>query len=123
MSAEPVPILDRTTNSPRGIRVCVVAPSPDLVGGQARQAELLVRGLSDDPSITVGFIPHNPRLPGPLVALQRMKYVRTITTSAAYWLLLLARLWRYDVVHVFSASYYSYLLSAFPAVLFGKLYG
>ena len=123
MIAEPAPSSERTRSPERAIRVCVVAPSPDLVGGQARQAELLVRGLSDDPSIAVGFIPHNPRLPGPLSALQRVKYVRTITTSVAYWLLLLVRLWRYDIVHVFSASYYSYLLSAFPAVLFGKLFG
>jgi glycosyltransferase involved in cell wall biosynthesis len=103
--------------------VCVVAPSPDLVGGQARQAELLVKGLRDDPTISVGFIPHNPRLPGPLSVLQRVKYVRTIVTTIAYWSLLLARLWRYDVVHVFSASYYSYLLSALPAVMIARLFG
>ena len=123
MIAEPAPTLERPASPQPAVRVCIVAPSPDLVGGQARQAELLVRGLGADPSITVGFIPHNPRLPGPLSSLQRVKYVRTITTSVAYWLLLLTRLWRYDVVHVFSASYYSYLLSAFPAVLFGKLFG
>lgn len=108
---------------PPTVRVCVVAPSPDLVGGQARQAELLVKGLRDDPTISVGFIPHNPRLPGPLSVLQRVKYVRTIATTLAYWSLLVARLWRYDVVHVFSASYYSYLLSALPAVMIGRLFG
>ena len=123
MIAEPAPPLARPSDSDPVIRVCVVAPSPDLVGGQARQAELLVRGLSDDPAIDVGFIPHNPRLPGPLAALQRVKYVRTITTSVAYWALLVARLWRYDIVHVFSASYYSYLLAAFPAIIIGKLFG
>jgi L-malate glycosyltransferase len=121
MIAEPAPPLQRTSDIP-AIRVCIVAPSPDLVGGQSRQAELLVRGLSEDPAIDVGFIPHNPRLPGPLAALQRVKYVRTVTTSIAYWALLIARLWRYDVVHVFSASYYSYLLAAFPAIVIGKLY-
>jgi L-malate glycosyltransferase len=122
MTAEPTHA-ERTAPRERAVRVCVVAPSRDLVGGQARQADLLVEGLRNDPAIAVGFIPHNPRLPGPLVALQRVKYVRTITTTAAYWLLLLARLWRYDVVHVFSASYYSYLLSALPAVVIGKMLG
>ena len=121
MTAKPARI-ERITHPNRVIHVCVVAPSPDLVGGQARQADLLVRGLRDDPAIAVGFIPHNPRLPGPLRLLQRVKYVRTVATTAAYWLLLLARLWRYDVVHVFSASYYSYLLSALPAVIIGKLF-
>jgi hypothetical protein len=122
MIAEPAPPVERTSDI-RPVRVCIVAPSPDLVGGQARQAELLVRGLSEDPAIEVGFIPHNPRLPRPLAALQRVKYVRTVTTSLAYWCLLAARLWRYDVVHVFSASYYSYLLAAFPAIAIGKLFG
>ncbi len=122
MTAEPAD-LERTAPADRVVRVCVVAPSPDLVGGQARQADLLVQGLRDDPAVAVGFIPHNPRLPGPLSALQRVKYVRTVTTTAAYWLLLVARLWRYDVVHVFSASYYSYLLSALPAVIIGRLFG
>jgi glycosyltransferase involved in cell wall biosynthesis len=122
MTVEPARI-DRTAEAERVVRVCILAPSPDLVGGQARQADLLVQGLRDDPTLSVGFIPHNPRLPGPLSALQRIKYVRTVTTTAAYWGLLLARLWRYDVVHVFSASYYSYLLSALPAVIVGKLFG
>lgn len=122
MTAEPAQI-EGTANPDRVVRVCVVAPSPDLVGGQARQAELLIRGLQDDAAISVGFIPHNPRFPGPLSVLQRIKYVRTVTTTAAYWLLLVARLWRYDVVHAFSASYYSYLLSALPAVVVGKLFG
>lgn len=122
MTAKPARI-ERIERPDRVVRVCVVAPSPDLVGGQARQADLLVQGLKDDPAISVGFIPHNPRLPGPLRMLQRVKYVRTVVTTAAYWLLLLTRLWRYDVVHVFSASYYSYLLSALPAVIIGKSFG
>jgi glycosyltransferase involved in cell wall biosynthesis len=123
MTAEPADTA--AVSGPPGsvVRVCVVAPSPDLVGGQARQADLLVRGLRDDPAVDVGFLPHNPKLPGPFARLQRVKYVRTVATTAAYWTLLFARLWRYDVVHVFSASYYSYLLSALPAVIIGRLMG
>ncbi len=30
---------------------------------------------------------------------------------------------KYDILHVFSASYYSYMLSAMPAILAGKLFG
>ena len=80
-------------------------------------------GLNKETALRIGFIPHNPRLPGPLRLLQRIKYVRTVVTSFFYWGLLLTRLWKYDVVHVFSASYYSYLLSVVPAILIGKLYG
>ena len=68
-------------------------------------------------------MPHNPRLPEPLRFLQRMKYVRTIMTTLLYWGMLVSRLWKHDVIHIFSASYYSYLLCVVPAILVGKLYG
>ena len=105
------------------IKVCLLAPSLDILGGQSRQAIRLSNGLREQPELAVSFIAHNPRLPGPLRVLQRIKYVRTVATTIAYWILLVTRLWRYDVVHVFSASYYSYLLSVVPAILVGKAYG
>jgi glycosyltransferase involved in cell wall biosynthesis len=40
-----------------------------------------------------------------------------------YVILLLLRVSKYDIIHVFSASYYSYSLSAFPAVLVARLFG
>lgn len=105
------------------IRVCLVAPSLDIYGGQARQAVRLLSAFSQESLLATGFLPHNPRLPGSLHKLQQIKYVRTLVTTLHYWLLLLTQLWRYDIVHVFSASYFSYLLSAAPAILIGKLYG
>ena len=104
------------------IRVCILAPSLDILGGQSRQAVRLTNGLRAEQSLHVDFIPHNPRLPRPLRFLQHIKYVRTLVTTLAYWTSLFTRLWRYDVVHVFSASYYSYLLSVAPAILVVKLY-
>ena len=104
------------------IRVCIVAPSLDILGGQSRQAALLLAGLRDEPTLEVGFIPHNPRLPGALRRLQTIKYVRTVVTTLCYWAMLLVRLLRYDVIHVFSAAYYSYLLSVMPALLIAKVY-
>lgn len=105
------------------VRVCVVAPSLDIVGGQSVQARRLIDHLGDVSGIEVGFVAHNPRLPGPLRLLQRVKLVRTVVTELAYVSRLLAALWRYDVVHAFSASYYSYLLGPVPAMLIGRLYG
>jgi glycosyltransferase involved in cell wall biosynthesis len=99
-----------------------MAPSLDIFGGQSRQAVRLMDGLRLENAVEVSFIPHNPRLPGPLRWLQRIKYVRTIVTSLYYWALLLARVWRYDVIHVFSASYYSYLFCCAPAILIGRMY-
>jgi L-malate glycosyltransferase len=105
------------------VKVCLLAPSIDVLGGQSRQAERLMIGLSAEPSVELSFIPHNPRLPGPLHYLQRIKYVRTVLTTLLYWGLVVTRLWRCDVVHVYSASYISYLLSVLPVIVIGKLYG
>lgn len=105
------------------LRVCIAAPSLDIYGGQARQAVRLLTALGSEPALTVGFIPHNPRLPWPFDWLRKIKYVRTILVTLQYCLLLLAQIWRYDIVQVFSAAYYSYLLSALPAILIAKLYG
>src|ERR1044072_8501572 len=107
----------------REIRVLIAAPSLDINGGQARQAVRLIEKLSHEPEIEASFIPHNPRLPSPLRWMQKIKYVRTVATTLCYIAMLLERVWRYDIIHVFSASYYSYLLSALPALLVAKLYG
>jgi len=104
-------------------RVLIAAPSLDINGGQAQLAVRLIERLQQESSLDVSFIPHNPRLPRPLRWLQKIKYVRTVVTLLLYLTLLVARAWRYDVLHIFSASYYSYLLTALPAMLVGKLYG
>ncbi|MGA9772441.1 MAG: glycosyltransferase family 4 protein [Blastocatellia bacterium] len=109
--------------SSKQIRVLIAAPSLDINGGQARQAVRLIEKLSREPEIEVSFIPHNPRLPRSMRWMQQIKYVRTVATTTVYIAMLIARVWRYDIVHVFSASYYSYLLSALPAILIAKLYG
>src|SRR5947209_3601523 len=107
----------------RPLRVLVVAASLDILGGQAVEARRILRGMLDEPSVEVSFLPVNPRLPGVLRVLQRIKYVRTVVTSLMYWALLLARVPRYDVLHIFSPSYFSFLLAPAPAVLAAKLYG
>ena len=55
--------------------------------------------------------------------MQRIKYLRTIVTSMAYVASLLRRLPGCDVVHAFSASYWSFLLAPLPAVLVAKSLG
>jgi glycosyltransferase involved in cell wall biosynthesis len=55
--------------------------------------------------------------------MQKIKYLRSIVTTLYYCLILLARARRAQIVHVFSASYYSYMMSAIPAIFIGKLYG
>ncbi len=79
--------------------------------------------LQEEPSLEMAFLPINPRLPGVLRKLQSIKYVRTLVTSIHYVLSLLARVHKYDVIHVFSASYFSFVLAPTPAILVGRLYG
>jgi L-malate glycosyltransferase len=107
----------------KNIRVLLVAPSLDILGGQSRQAVRLREGLSREPDLKIGFCPHNPRLPGFLRSLQKIKYVRTILTTLYYVMLLLWRVRQYDIIHIFCASYYSYSLSAIPALFISRLYG
>lgn len=102
--------------------MCLVAPSLDMVGGQAVQASRLLERLNLAPSLRVELLPVNPRAPGPLRALQRVKYARTLITSVLYVASLFRRLPRCDVVHVFSASYLSFVLAPLPAMLVAKLY-
>ena len=105
------------------LRVLLVAPSLDILGGQSRQAVRLMDKLKREPDLDVRFLPHNPRLPGTLRRLQSIKYVRTVVTTLMYVALLLWRVRKYDVIHIFCASYYSYSLSAIPALLISRLYG
>jgi glycosyltransferase involved in cell wall biosynthesis len=107
----------------RPVRVCLVGPSLDILGGQAVAAERLRQRLQGLDGVTVDFLAVNPRLPGPLRLMQRVKYLRTVVTSIAYVASLLLRTWRYDVLHVFSASYWSFLLAPTPAILVGRLFG
>jgi L-malate glycosyltransferase len=105
------------------LRVLLVAPSLDIIGGQSRQAVRLMEGLSREPDLEMSFLPHNPRLPGLLRSLQTIKYVRTIVTTFAYVLLLLFRVRKHEIIHIFCASYYSYSLSAIPALFIARLFG
>src|SRR5688572_33490901 len=113
----------KSTNDSSHLRVLLVAPSLDILGGQSRQAVRLMEGLKHEPDLRVEFLPHNPRLPGILRRLQSIKYVRTVVTTLFYWGLLISRARHYDIIHTFSASYYSYLLSAMPALVVARLFG
>lgn len=100
----------------------MIGPSLDILGGQAVQAVRLLERLREEPSLQVDFLPINPRLPGVLRNLQQIKYVRTIFTSIAYVWSLLRTVYKYDVLHIFAASYFSFLLAPTPAILIGRLY-
>ena len=94
-----------------------------ILGGQAVQADRLLRAWNGDPDIEAWLVPINPVPPGVFRRATEVKYLRTVATQLCYWPSLVRQLRRADVVHVFSASYFSFLLAPLPAVLIGKLLG
>jgi glycosyltransferase involved in cell wall biosynthesis len=104
-------------------QVALVAPSLRYVGGQAVQADLLMRNWRDDSEVAARFIAVDPRLPFGLRWAERVPLLRTALRTPIY----LWKLWRglrdVDVVHIFSASYSSFLLAPLPAWLVARLRG
>jgi glycosyltransferase involved in cell wall biosynthesis len=101
--------------------VALVAASLEILGGQGVQARALVEGLQQE-AYAVRFIPINPEFPPRLQWLRRLRYLRTLVNQALYLPSLIA-LRKVDVVHVFSASYWSFLLAPVPAMLAARLFG
>jgi glycosyltransferase involved in cell wall biosynthesis len=108
-----------------GNRLCValVAASPRYVGGQSVQADLLLRHWQDDPAIEAGFIPIDPTLPRLLAWMERIPFLRTLIREPLYLLSLWRGLKGVQIAHIFSASYWSFLVAPLPAWLIGRLHG
>ena len=120
--------LDRAVRCPSHmpaprLRVAIVVASLRILGGQAVQAQRMIDGWRTDPAIDAWIVPVNPVPPPPIDRLLRMKYVRTLVTQLWYWPLLFRELRRADLVHIFSASYSSFLLAPLPAVVVARLLG
>jgi L-malate glycosyltransferase len=102
-------------------RIALLAASLDIVGGQEVQANILREQLRHK-GYHVDFVPINPMFPTPLKRLRRVPYLRTVINECFY----LPSLWRLrsaDVVHVFSASYWSFILAPLPAIVAAKTFG
>ncbi len=102
-------------------RIAIVAPSLDILGGQGIQARDLADALERD-GFDVLFLAINPRFLRGLRWLRRVPILRTLLNQFLY-AFTLPRLRRADVVHVFSASYWSFLISPVPAILAARSLG
>jgi glycosyltransferase involved in cell wall biosynthesis len=104
-------------------KVAIVAPSLRYVGGQSVQADLMSRYWRHDPVIEARLVHIDPRLPAALRWIERIAFLRTLVREPIY----LAALWRElrecDIVHIFSASYWSFLLAPAPALLLSRVRG
>lgn len=102
-------------------RISIVAASLDILGGQAVQANTVRERLQAD-GWDVSFVPVNPRFPPMFAWLRDIAYARTLLNQGLYFPSLM-RLRQSDVVHIFCASYWSFLLAAAPALLWARLMG
>ena len=100
-------------------RVAIVACSLDILGGQEVQAQALSEALARD-GYRVAFIPLNPRFPPGARWLRRLPYLRTAVNQALY-VPSLIHLAGADVVHVFSGSFWSFLLGPVPAIAMARV--
>jgi L-malate glycosyltransferase len=105
------------------VRVAIVAASLRYVGGQSVQADLLARNWESDPAVRAELIVIDPPFPRFLQWVERIPGLRTLVREPFY----LAALWRglkkADVAHIFSASYWSFLIAPVPAYLIARLRG
>jgi glycosyltransferase involved in cell wall biosynthesis len=103
------------------LRVAIVVASLRILGGQAVQAQRLLDGWKRDSAVEAWIVPIDPIPPRPFDRLLTIKYVRTLLTQLCYWPLLVRELRRADLVHIFSASYSSFLLAPLPALIVSRL--
>jgi L-malate glycosyltransferase len=104
-------------------RVAFVAPSLRYVGGQAVQADLLMRNWEDDSAVDARFVAVDPQFPFGLRWAERVPFLRTVIRMPLYKWSLWHSLKNVDVVHIFSASYSSFLLAPLPAWFIARLRG
>jgi len=113
----------RSASRPERMKIALVAPSFRYVGGPAVQADLLLRLWHDDPDVEMRFVSIDPPLPASVAFVERIRGLRTILRQPIY----LMNLWRgikdVDIVHIFSASYWSFLIAAAPAWLMATVLG
>jgi glycosyltransferase involved in cell wall biosynthesis len=101
--------------------VCIVAPSLRYVGGQSVQADLLLGHWQNDPDIDISFLAVDPPLPRALAWVETIPGLRTILREPIYFWHLWRGLKDVDIAHIFSASYWSFLLAPAPAWLFARM--
>ena len=105
------------------IKVLIIGPSMDILGGQAVQVADLLTILKPLQHLKVKFFPINPRPPRILSWTLNVRYLRTLLTFVNYLSHLIFEARKHEVIHIFSAGLSSFALWTMPALFFGRLYG
>jgi glycosyltransferase involved in cell wall biosynthesis len=104
---------DRVYHRPPSI--CLVAPSLTSVGGQSVQAAALMRGL-EAAGVRVRHVATDPPLPPGLQRVGRVRGLRTLVRLACFARAVRRAAAGTELVHVFTASYASFLLAMLPSL-------
>jgi glycosyltransferase involved in cell wall biosynthesis len=123
VSQETRHVRDSPPQEARKVRVLLIAPSVNIIGGQSIQANQLLRRLANESSVRVHFLAVDPPVKPWLHPALRMKYLRTLITLVLYLARLAAQIGRADVLHIFTPGYYAFYLAPAPALLLARLLG
>lgn len=99
----------------------MIAPPLSTVGGQSVQAARLLEEFAAEPGVEMSFLPAS--LPEPLAFVRRIPLLRTAVMMLCFHARLFVRIWSADVLHVFTAAYYSFLWTPAPSLVLAKLTG
>lgn len=102
------------------LKVVLVAPSMNIVGGQSIQADRLLRAFEGHEGVDLRFCPIDPKLPA---FIRAVPFIRTIVNSVVYYAILARAILRSGIVHAFTSSYWGYTLWVIPAILAGRMTG
>ena len=123
LQQQPLRTASSNKSRSRPLRVAIIAASMQYVGGQSVQADLLLSNWQRDVEVQAKLIPIDPDLPRHLRWARKIPFLRTVIREPIY----LWSLWRglksTDVAHIFSASYWSFLIAPVPALLIARLRG
>jgi L-malate glycosyltransferase len=103
------------------LRVTIVAASLRYVGGQSVQADLLLRNWRSDSDVQAELVTIDPEFPRGLKWVQGIPVLRTLVRQPFYLHALWCGLENADIAHIFSASYWSFLLAPVPAWFVARL--
>ena len=103
------------------LKIAMVAPSLGTPSSHAVQAKVLADHLRVE-GYQVQVVPINPPFPRGAGWLKRLRYIRTVANEGLY-LPALRKLRSADVVHIASASYWSFLLAPLPAIVAARRWG
>lgn len=117
------PFVSVPDRAAKKISVGIVAASMRYVGGQSVQAELLIRNSAQDPELSTKLLPIDPALPALVSWVERVPGLRTLVRQPFYLWSLWKGLQDVDIAHIFSASYWSFLIAPVPAMFIARMRG